>query len=113
VINRFVQQALQREVEATTERVEIGLDLTSQTLQINNALPISFAEIDDFRLVTDIGISHEPQEEMTPMVQLIMTTSQGQLTVLPKALGTGQLKMQLASELKTLTKGNRRTTNDS
>ena len=103
LINLLVKRALQQETTATSQRVEINLDLAEQTLRLNEGQPIRFEAISDFKLMTSNGVYYEPQEEISPLVQLIMETNQGQIMILPKELGSTPQKLQLASQLQALT----------
>jgi hypothetical protein len=102
LINLLVSRALQQERIATSRRVEINLDLAEKTLRLNEGQPINFEAISNFKLMTSNGVYYEPQEEISPLVQLMMDTNQGQQMILSKELGSTPQKLQLASQLQAL-----------
>ena len=103
VMNKVSQRYLDAEVEAKKQRVEIELDLATRALQKDNEFPISFDDIEDFKLVSDSGVYYTPGENSVTIVNLIANTRQGKVTLLPKALGSLKQKLQIISELEALT----------
>lgn len=101
IINKMAQRALEQQIQASREHVELKLDLAAKTFQLNQELPIPFDQITGFKLVSDAGVYYEPKEEGSSMVNLVMKTKQGQVTLLKKNLGTLRQKLQLIHQLKT------------
>lgn len=99
IINKMVQRALEQQIQAGREHVELKLDLAAKMFQLNQELPIPFDQITSFKLVSDAGVYYEPNEEGSSMVNLVMKTKQGQIILLKKNLGTLRQKLQLINQL--------------
>ena len=99
VMNKLSQRYLDAEVDAKKQRVELELDMTTRALQKDNELPVSFDDIEDFKLVADSGVYYTPGENSVTIVNLIANTRQGKVTLLPKQLGSLRQKLQLLSQL--------------
>ncbi|NIT58545.1 MAG: hypothetical protein GWN00_20630 [Aliifodinibius sp.] len=99
IINKIVQRALEQQIQAGREHVELKLDLAAKTFQLNQESPIPFDQITGFKLVSDAGVYYKPNEEGSSMVNLMMETKQGQITLLKKNLGTLRQKLQLIHQL--------------
>jgi len=102
IINRRVQKALEQQIQANKEHVELTLDLTARTFQLNQAPPIPFNQINGFKLVSNAGIYYDPNEEMGSLFNLALETNRGPITLLKSDLGATRQKLQLAGQLQAL-----------
>ncbi len=99
VMGKLTQRRLAQLVDSTKESIDIVLNLNDQTMHINQDIVIPFAEINDFKLISDSGMYFSPNEEIVSIYHLIMETEQGHITILPKSAGNIKQKLQLASQL--------------
>ncbi len=103
IIGKLGQKYLARRREAGRRRVDLRLDLTARTLQINRQPPLHFEDLGEFKLITDNGVYYNPQESIAALLNLAVDTTAGQITILPKDLGNVKQKLQLQSQLNALT----------
>ena len=99
LINRLMAYFLAQEMATGQQQVVITLQLLTKTLQFNQSTAIPFAEISGFRLISDAGVYYSPESENHALMNLVMETEQGQVTLLPKTLGSTHQKRQLQSQL--------------
>lgn len=99
VMGKLVKSRLDALVAANTEQVRIAVDTTARTLQLNDNPPIPLANIHAFRLITDNGTYFSPNDKIVSIYHLIMETTQGHTTILPKSMGNIKQKLQLVSQL--------------
>jgi len=99
IMGKATQKYLNRQISAEQVRVEIALNLSKQTLQVNQNTPIPFGSITAFKLISDSGTYFDPQSKTTSIYHLIAETTQGHVSILPKALGNIKQKLQLMSQL--------------
>lgn len=98
--SKLMEKPLLKQRESHTQIVKITIDTEAQSIMVNDDPPLSYDQVQAFKLVSDAGFDYEATEEASPMATLIMDTTQGQITLLPKTMGTGQQKQQLASKLR-------------
>lgn len=99
VSSKLIQRFLDQEIRDKVEQVTVTVDTTDKTICINQAEPINLADVRAFKLVSDSGFVYEPEGDSNPLVHLMMETTQGQVTVLERYLGTAHQKQQLISKL--------------
>jgi hypothetical protein len=103
LISKLTQRYLDAEIEAKNQRIKLTLDLEEHLLRLNDNPPIAFSNIESFDLISDSGVYYTPAEDSVTIVNLIANTHQGQVTLLPKELGSLKQKLQLVSQLEAWT----------
>ncbi len=99
VTGKLIRARLNALTAANTVRVKIAVDTAAHTLQLNDNPPIPLADIHAFRLITDNGTYFTPNDKIVSIYHLIMETTQGHITILPKSMGNIKQKLQLKSQL--------------
>ncbi len=98
-VGKISQVYINRQIKADAQRAVISLGLNEKALQLNESPPISFDDIEGFKLISDSGVYYSPGDGAITIVNLVMNTKQGQITLLPKKLGSLKQKLQLVSQL--------------
>lgn len=99
VMGKLVRSRLDALTAENTVRVKIAVDTAARTLQLNDNPPIPLADIKAIRLITDNGTYFSPNDEIVSIYHLILETTQGHITILPKYMGNIKQKLQLQSQL--------------